>query len=86
MDVIIFMQDGEIRMMHPFLGSGLATLQIGQKDVPEGIPFWVIDSTEMPAETQWSYLEIDPETAGEPAGYGGTYLAPEEEENDVQDQ
>lgn len=84
MDVIVFMQDGAIRMMHPFSGSGLTTLQTGQKDVPQGIAFWIIDNNDLPPETQWGYLEIDPETAGEPAGYGGTYRASEEEEYDVQ--
>lgn len=46
----------------------LTILQIGQKDVPDGLPFWIVDASTIAED----YM-IDPEVLGEPSGYGGTY-------------
>lgn len=65
--VIVFDYEGGAAVMATASNIGLTTLDIGKKDVPSGIPFWVVDSSTI---TEDYY--IDPVVLGEPSGYGGT--------------
>ncbi|EOI6836929.1 TPA: hypothetical protein U5D64_003544 [Yersinia enterocolitica] len=66
--VIVFQGDEGAAVMAVASNTGLTILQIGQKDVPTGLPFWIIDASNITED----YV-IDPEVLGEPSGYGGTY-------------
>lgn len=66
--VIVFELDGATAIMAAAPNIGLTILQIGQKDVPAGLPFWIVD-----ASTVTDDYVIDPAVLGEPDGYGGTY-------------
>ncbi|MDZ4033967.1 hypothetical protein U0868_20660 [Kluyvera ascorbata] len=68
MQVIIFEYDGFTAVMSVAMNIGLTIVEIGQKDAPAGIPFWIVD-----ASTVTDDYVIDPEDLGEPSGYGGTY-------------
>ena len=46
---------------------------IAKKDVPEGLPFWIVEDVHIPeSRTFRNAWEIDKETIGEPNGYGHT--------------
>lgn len=50
---------------------GLSIEQIGIKDVPSGIPFWIVPSGDVPADRALrDAWELDMVALGEPAGYG----------------
>jgi hypothetical protein len=48
---------------------GLAS--IANKDVPEGLPYWFADETEIPSDRSARHLWVMDESAGDPDGYGG---------------
>lgn len=73
-EVIVFELDGATAIMAVATSIGLTILQIGQKDVPDGLPFWVVG-----ASTITDDYVIDPEVLGEPSGYGGTYQLTQQE-------
>lgn len=66
--VIVFNYEDGAAVMAAVTDIGLTILQIGQKDVPAGLQFWIVD-----ASTITDTYVIDPEVLGEPSGYGGTY-------------
>lgn len=66
--VIVFELDGATAIMAVASNTGLTILQVGEKDVPVGLPFWVVDASSITDD----YV-IDPEVLGEPSGYGGIY-------------
>lgn len=66
--VIVFQGEEGVAVMAVASNTGLTILQIGQKDVPAGLPFWIVD-----ASTITEDYVIDPEALGEPSGYGGAY-------------
>ncbi|MDU1195363.1 hypothetical protein [Kluyvera ascorbata] len=66
--VIVFEYEGGSAVMAVANNIGLTILQIGQKDVPADLPFWIVD-----ASTVTDDYVIDPEALDEPSGYGGTY-------------
>lgn len=50
---------------------GLTLLEIGQKDVPVGLPFWIVDVVDLPEDrTYRAAWELDASAMGEPQGYG----------------
>ena len=58
---------------------GLSVLQIGEKDVPADVPFWIVEASDIPSDrTYRDAWEIDPAQMGEPAGVGGTLSTPVE--------
>ena len=69
--VIVFQQrDGAVALMTP-CDCGLTVEQIGEKDVPEGILFWVIDASSLPDDqTFFNAWELDVASMGGPAGIG----------------
>ena len=51
---------------------------IAKKDVPEGLPFWIVDTETIPTDRTFrGAWEID-ESMGEPHGYGHQYNTFEE--------
>lgn len=66
--VIVFQGDEGAAVMAVANNIGLTILQIGKKDVPAGLPFWIVD-----ASTITDDYVIDPVALGEPDGYGETY-------------
>lgn len=68
---IIFQNPGcPVSVLAP-ADCGLSIEQIGRKDVPQGIPFWVVDSSVIPtdraARAAW---ELDFSSIGQPSGVG----------------
>ena len=53
---------------------GMTLEQIGQKDVPTGVPFWIVDASTIPTDRAFrDAWELDEAAMGVPDGYGGTY-------------
>lgn len=51
---------------------GMTLEQIGQKDVPQGVPFWIVPADSIPADrTLRNAWELDVDSMGEPSGFGG---------------
>ena len=51
---------------------GLTLEQIGSKDVPIGVPFWIVDVSTIPADRTFrNAWDLDTDSMGEPSGFGG---------------
>lgn len=63
-------------------------MAIAKKDVPEGLPFWIVDESEIPTDRTFRNAWEIPEDWGPPDGYGSEFYTFEkiEEEKDVEDQ
>lgn len=57
---------------------------LGMKDVPEGLPFWIVDESEIPADRTFREAWEVPQDWGPPDGYGSQFNTFEEIE-DAQD-
>ena len=57
---MIYKQGGNIAVMTP-ANCGLTLMQIALKDVPTGIPFKIVDRSELPTEPQevWEIDDIE---------------------------
>lgn len=67
---IIYQGEESVAILDPNIDCGLSISDIGKKDVPADVPFWIMDISnfiESPVES-W---EID--TTVTPSGIGGTY-------------
>lgn len=77
-EVILYpSDDGGLAVVNPVPGTGLTTMQVALKDVPVGTPFLIVDSSELPADSEYrAAWEAD---FSEPDGYGvgSIDLAPE---------
>lgn len=52
--------------------SGLTLEQIGKKDVPTGVPFWIVGTETIPTDRTFrDAWELDVASMGEPSGFGG---------------
>lgn len=70
---IIFQHGGGVAVLTP-CNCGLTIEQIGKKDVPNGVPFWIVDASSIPADRTFrDAWELDTAAMGEPSGIGGTY-------------
>lgn len=62
-----------VHVMEPFLGCGLTIEQIANKDVPAGLPYKIVDASEIPTDRssreQWDVDDADL-TDGIGADYG----------------
>lgn len=67
--LIIYPNDeGGIAIIHPLVECGLTVEQIALKDVPNGKPYLIISSTDLPADNEYrAAWEAD---FSEPNGYG----------------
>lgn len=53
-DVIVYNQaNGVLAVLYPNPDCGLTIQQIAAKDVPFGLPYKIIDSSEIPADRTW---------------------------------
>lgn len=51
---------------------GLTLEQIGKKDVPDGVPFWIVEADTLPSDRTFrDAWELDAASMGEPTGFGG---------------
>lgn len=80
MDIILFELNDSACTMTPGIGTGLTLLETGQRDVPVGVPFWVVDPAELPMDEPTESWELDVAALGEPDGVGGTYVEKAEED------
>jgi hypothetical protein len=67
MKLIVYTQlNNQVAVMIP-CSTRLTLVEIGIKDVPKDIPFWIIDQSELPSTPQETWKLKD---MGEPSGYG----------------
>lgn len=53
---------------------GLSASEIGKKDVPFGLPFWIVEESTIPSDRSMrDAWIIDESKLGPPHGNGGTY-------------
>lgn len=78
---IVFQTPGEPMAIIIPCECGLTIEQIGQKDVPAGLPFWVVPVDAVPADRTFrDAWELDVQSMGAPSGIGGTYQPQEDSE------
>lgn len=68
--VIIFKINGKVALMSVATNIGLTILEIGKKDVPYGIPFWIVDVADLPFDQPIESWVINEEDMVAPSGYG----------------
>lgn len=81
MNILFEINDSACTLTQGF-GTGLTLLETGQRDVPVGVPFWIVDSAQLPLDEPTESWEIDTEALGEPDGIGGTYVEKVEESDE----
>ncbi|WP_444654030.1 hypothetical protein [Citrobacter portucalensis] len=74
MQVIIFQERDGVAIMAVMPDTGLEIHEVGKRDVPSGVPFWIVDATDLPVDEPTEAWEIDMENMGAPDGIGGTYV------------
>lgn len=72
MDVIVYQGAHCVAVMTPFHDNGMTVLETGKRDVPDNVPFWIMDSTMLPHEPQESWV-LDVASLGKPSGIGGSH-------------
>lgn len=69
--IIYQLPDQPITILIP-CECGLTLEQIGQKDVPAGVPFWIVEASTIPTDRTFrDAWELDLDNIGEPDGFGG---------------
>lgn len=66
--VVFQVPNGPVIVLIP-ASRDMTTKQIAEKDVPSGIPYWVVDESELPSRDfrdAWTLAEV----TKEPDGYG----------------
>ena len=70
---IIFPHGGGVAVICPSAECGLTLAQIARKDVPQGVPFLVVDAREVPSDrtfrAAWETDFSSPTGYGDPDGY-----------------
>lgn len=80
--IILFELNGAACTMTPGIGTGLTLLETGQRDVPAGVPFWIVAPSKLPMDEPTEAWELDIDALGEPSGIGGTYVEKEVEDTE----
>ena len=64
--ILIYSNNNEVIIVIPCT-TELTLIQIGEKDIPNNIPFWIVNYEDLPSTPQetWKF-----ENMGEPSGYG----------------
>ena len=72
MEIIIFERpDQTVGVLFPTAeGVALGMIVLGEKDIPEGFPFWVVDSSVLPSDNKYRAAWRLDGTEGVPDGYG----------------
>lgn len=64
-------EEGGVSIVVPSPFCELTVEEIAKKDVPTGIPYWIVDASTIPSDrSQRNLWIVDIETAGNPSGYG----------------
>lgn len=79
MNIILFELNDAVCTMSPGIDNRLTLLETGQRDVPAGVPFWIVESAELPIDEPTDAWELDLAALGEQAGIGGTYKVKSED-------
>ena len=70
--IVYQIPDQPVAIMTP-CDCGLSLEQIGKKDVPSGVPFWIVSDDSIPSDRSMrNAWELAVEYMGEPSGFGGT--------------
>lgn len=77
--VIIFKNNGKVALMSVATHIGMTILEIGKKDVPYGIPFWIVDAADVPFNQPIESWVINEEDMGAPSGTGEMVMAEAED-------
>jgi hypothetical protein len=69
---IVYQLPGEpVAVLYP-CDCGLTIEQIGRKDVPVGVAFWIMPASTVPTDRTFrDAWELDTGSMGEPSGFGG---------------
>lgn len=69
---ILFQPPGRpVAIMYP-CSTELSVEEVGLKDVPAGLPFWIVDTSTIPEDRTFrDAWELDEDSLGEPTGFGG---------------
>lgn len=70
--VIVFNLESGPVVLFP-ADCGLTIQDVGRKDVPGGVPFWIVSDEDLPRDIPQEAWELDESALGEPDGIGGTY-------------
>lgn len=63
-------KEGVLALLDPDMHCGLSVLDIGKKDVPKGVPFWIVDVSglvDIPVEAWEIDSSVLPDGVGEAA-------------------
>lgn len=71
MQIIVFMSAEGVSVLTPAPSNTLSLLEVGKKDVPGGVPFWIVDVDQLPLDQPTESWVIDEASAGAPHGHGG---------------
>lgn len=78
--IVFVNESGGVSIMTP-CSTDLTTLEVGAKDVPVGVDFWVISADDLPEDRSFrNAWELDVEAMGKPHGVGGTYVPKENDQ------
>lgn len=80
--IIIFTTRDGVCTLTQGIDNGLTLLETGQRDVPAGIQFWIVDPAELPIDEPTESWELDAAALGKPDGIGGTYVEKAEEDGE----
>ena len=64
--MIIIYENNGVKLVIPCTNE-LSLIQIGEKDIDDGIPFWIVNYQDLPNSPQETW-KLD--NMGEPSGYG----------------
>lgn len=69
---VVFQPSGApVAIVTPYAGCGLNIKEIGARAVPRGLPFWVINESDIPRDEALRFaLVLDTQSLGNPAGMG----------------
>lgn len=69
MKVLIFLnpENNQVSVLIPF-SDRLTLKEIGEKDIPNDVPFWEVDKNNLPTSVPQETWKL--ENMGEPLGYG----------------
>lgn len=77
---IVFQNEkGGVSVMYP-ADIDIPLLETGMKDVPKGIPFWIVSGGDLPSDAPQEAWELDNDNLPVPDGHGGTYINQQEDE------
>lgn len=70
-EIILYQLPGvPVSIVMPCL-CNLSIIEIGRKDVPSGVPFWVVDESYLPKDrSNRNAWLLDTDSMGEPDGFG----------------